>query len=116
MKTIYYYYYLFYTKKIKDNEPYATTVFALSMSEGFIVNFVLNVLIIHSYCLALNKWIMIMIQLLIIILNYLYFNKSKRAKKIIKEKPMFFSNHKLSIVLTSLFFITTPIARICRQR
>lgn len=107
MKTIYYYYYLFYSKIIKDDEPYATTSFTLSMSEGFFVNFILNILIIDFYCFALNKWAMISIQLLIIFINYFYFNKSKRAKEIVQEKPMFYFNHKLSIVLSSLFFIFT---------
>ncbi|MDN3675581.1 hypothetical protein QWY99_21345 [Flavobacterium branchiarum] len=107
MKTIYYYYYLFYIKISKDDEPYATTVFALSMSEGFVINFILNIISIHQYCYLIDKWIMIIVQLVVLIINYLFFNKSGKAIEITKEKPMFFFNHKLSVITTLLFFIIT---------
>lgn len=107
MQTIFFYYYLFYTKVIKDDEPYATTVFALSMSEGFLINFLIQFLFAYFYCILLNIWIMVVVQLLIILINYLYFNKSGRVKKIVKLKPMFFLNHNLSIILTVLFFVIT---------
>jgi hypothetical protein len=107
MKTIFFYYYLFYTKVIIDDEPYATTVFVLSVSEGFLINFLIQFLSANFYCESLSLWTMILVQLLIILINYLYFNKSGRAKKIVKLKPMFFSNHMLSIILTVLFFVVT---------
>lgn len=107
MNVIYYYYFLFYTKILKEDEPYATTVFALSVSQGFVVNVIINLIIINKFCISLNEWIMIMFQLIILLLNYLYFNKSKLARKIIKQKPMFFGHNLLSIIITILFFIVT---------
>jgi hypothetical protein len=39
------------------------------------------------------------------ILTFKYFRKDNRVQKIIDRKPMFFNNHKLSIVLTILFVV-----------
>ncbi len=105
MKTLFYYYYLFNKKIIKDDEPFATTVFTLSLSQGFIVTFFLNLFFTHFYCFSLSKWPMIFVQFIILIINYLYFNKSGKSREIVKQKPLFFSSHRLSVILTMLFFL-----------
>lgn len=104
MDVIYYYCYLFYTKIIKDNEPYATTVWALGFSEGFFASIILNIVSIHFWCFSLDKWKMIGIGIMFLLGNYFYFNKSGKAKKIVKIKPMFCNNHRISIILTIIFF------------
>lgn len=107
MNLLYYYYFLFYTKVLPDNEPHATTVFTLSLSESFIVNGVLDILLAYLFCFSLNKWSMIIISLLIMGINYLLYSRSGKAKKIIKLKPKVFNSNKLSIVIVILFFVIT---------
>lgn len=105
MDVIYFYSFLFYTKIIKDDEPHATTVWVLGFAEGFFASVVLDIFSIRFCCISLNKWIMISIGAIFVFANYLYFNRSGRSKKIVKAKPMFYSNHRISILLTSIFFI-----------
>lgn len=107
MKVLYYYYYLFYTKILPDDEPHATTVFTLSASEGFLINGILQISLARFFCIPVNKWPMIGVLVLLIFINYLYYHRTDKAKEIVKNKPMFYSNHKLSIALTLLFFIIT---------
>lgn len=104
MDIIYYYCYLFYTRIIKDNEPYAATAWALGFIEGFFASVILNIVSIHFLCFSLGKWRMIGIGIMFLLGNYFYFNKSGRAKKIVKNKPVFYNNRRISIILTSIFF------------
>lgn len=90
-----------------DNQPHATVIFTLSFSTSLLVNGIINIGLAHLINLALNKYIMLGIFIIIIFINYIVFYRAGRAKKIVKEKPMFFNNHKLSIVLTLLYFLFT---------
>ncbi|KRD11547.1 hypothetical protein ASE21_07515 [Flavobacterium sp. Root901] len=105
MDVIYYYYYLFYKKIIKDSEPHLLTIIALSATEGFFLNIILEIILIFYKCTQTNGIIWMGIICLANLFNYFYFYKSKRAIKIVKEKPKFFSSNKISILLTFLFFI-----------
>lgn len=107
MDVIYYYYYLFYKKILKDDEPHLLTTMALSASEGFTINVILEIFFTYFFCLSIGKWIMLLNITLFNLINYLYFHKSNRANRIVKEKPMFFNNHKLTIFIVVLFFIIT---------
>ena len=105
MDVIYYYCFLFYKNIVKDDEPYATTVWILGFGEGFFLSAISDIISTKIFCYDLIKYSMLPIIGMTLLFNYFYFNKPGRAKKIIEEKPVFFSNHKISIVLTSLFFI-----------
>ncbi len=107
MKILFYYYYLFYTRILPDDQPYATTVFTLSVSESFFINNLILFFFAHFFCINIGKWTMIGITMLIILTNYLYFYRSGRMKEIVKTKPKFFNNHFISIIITILFFIIT---------
>lgn len=107
MDVIYYYYFLFYSKILKDDEPHLLTTMALSASFGFSLSSVFDILFIRFFCYETNKWFMISIIVFSNLISYLYFHKTKRALKLIQQKPKFFSNHKLSVILVLLFFITT---------
>jgi hypothetical protein len=106
MDVIYYYCFLFYTRILKDDSPHTTTVWALGFAEGFFANVILYSFLIYYFGITtLNTWIMMFFVAIFVLANHLYFKKSGRAKKIVKEKPMFYSSQKISIIITSVFFI-----------
>lgn len=105
MNILYYYYFLFYTRVLSDSEPHPTTIFTLSLSESFLINGVIQILFAHSFCIALSKWYMITILVLIIGVNYLIYTKSGKDKKIIKMKPKIFNSNILSAFVVFVFFV-----------
>jgi len=105
MDVIYNYFFQFYQKILKDDEPHLLTILALSACEGFFINIIIEILLINYYCIETNSFIWMGIIVLLNFLNYLYFYKSGKAKIIVKNKPMFFSNNNISILLTILFFV-----------
>ena len=105
MKTIYYYYYLFYSKKLNENSPHRTTLLSLSACEGFLISGIIQLFFAHFYCVSIGKWVMLSICVIMILLNYLYFDKSGLAKEIIKIKPLLLKSPKISVVMTILFFM-----------
>jgi uncharacterized membrane protein len=107
IKVFYYYYFLFYSRVLKDNEPHLLTTLALSASEGFLINGILQISLARFFCISIDKWPMIGILVLLIGANYLYYHRTGKAKEIVKTKPMFYSNRELSVTLTLLFFIVT---------
>jgi len=107
MDVLYYYYFLFYAKVLKDDEPHLLTIMALSASQGFALSVSLSLFLLKFFCLEMNKLLLFLPICLFLLFNYLHFYKSGRSRKIVKEKPMFFSSHKLSVALTLLFFIAT---------
>jgi len=107
MNVLYYYYYLFYSKILRDNEPHLLTTLALSFSISLPFNVISDILLKRYYCITIGKWPMLGALLFILGINYLYFHRTGKAKEIVKTKPMFYSNHRLSILITILFFIIT---------
>ncbi|SFA59647.1 hypothetical protein SAMN04488511_12313 [Pedobacter suwonensis] len=105
MKILYYYYYLFYTKILPDDQPHSTVVFCLSLMESFIINGLLNIVSILLFCYNISKWPMIGILIAIIIANYQIYYKSKRMELIIDEKPKLFNSNVASVVFSLFFFL-----------
>ncbi len=103
----YYYYYLFYKKILKDNEPHLLATLVLAFSFSLLIIGIVNVSIAYFFRIALEHYIMFIINLIMIFILYLFLHKSGKAKNIEKEEPMFFNNHKLSMFLVFLFFIAT---------
>lgn len=105
--TLYYHYYLFYSKITKDNEPYATTIFSLSASESFLVNGIIDFIAVKLFCYRIDKLWMLLIFLIILITNYLVYNRSGRARKIVGKRPLLMNNYRISVGFTILFFVLT---------
>ncbi len=105
MSILYYYYYLFYTKILPDDQPHSTVVFCLSLMESFVINGFLNIVSILLFCYSISKWAMIGILIAIIIVNYLYYYKSRKMERIIVEKPKLFNSNNASVVLSVVFFL-----------
>jgi uncharacterized membrane protein len=103
---LYYYYYYFYTKIIPDNEPHATTIFTLSVSKTFFVWYGSDFLGALFFCrVFFIKWQVILLFIFILSLNYYYFIKIKKAKEIIKTKPILFRSKVIPVVFTLFFFL-----------
>lgn len=107
INVFYYYYFLFYSKVLKDNEPHLLTTLALSASEGFLINGILDILLTRFFCISIDKWPMLGVLAMLIFANYIYYHRTGKAKELVNNKPMFFSSHKLSLALTLLFFVVT---------
>ncbi len=108
MDVLYYYYYLFYTRVLPDDEPHATVIFTLSFSEALLVNYTVDFIAVHLLCkYLLSKWSMIAILLLIIGINYLIYHRTGKNKEVVERKPRFFGSNTASIIITLLFFVIT---------
>jgi hypothetical protein len=105
IKTLYYYYYLFYKKMLKDTEPHMLATLVLAFSFSLFLIGIINVTMAYFIKTTLDHFVMIGINLLMILILYLTLHKTEKA--IVKEKPMFFNSHMLSILITFLFFLTT---------
>lgn len=112
LNALYYYYYLIYTKIIPDDEPHATVIFTLSVSEMMILNFLLEFYLIKVHCVSLSMWFSVGILIIISFFNIIYYGLSKRGKAIVKIKPQFFNSHILSVIITALIFIAAIICMI----
>lgn len=105
MSILYYYYYLFYTKVLPDDQPHSTVVFCISLMESFIINGLLNIASILLFCYNISKWPMIGVLIAIIISNYQIYYRSKRMERIIDEKPKLFNSNIASVVFSLFFFL-----------
>lgn len=100
----YYYYYLFYTKVLPDNQPHSTVIFTLSFTLSLIINCIVNVALAYVLNVSLRKWEMIGIFAFITLLMYLAYYRNGKGKRIVKEEPKLFKSNGVSIVLTALLF------------
>ena len=107
MNLLYYNYFLFYKKTIKDPEPHFATIIALSFSEGLLINGMADIIALKWFCYEIKVWMQFTVILLIIFCNFLLYHISGRAKEIIKEHPTIFNNKAISIFITWLFFLIT---------
>ena len=107
-RVIYYYYFLFYSKVLKDDEPHLLTTLALSASGGFFMMYLIDTIWVHLFCeFLLGQWGMLTVIGSMILINFLIFHRTGKAKKVIKEKPKFYNSNSVSIVITLLFFLFT---------
>jgi hypothetical protein len=107
IKVLYYYYYLFYKNVLKDNEPHLLTTLALSFSLSLLINGILNIIFAHLLSFAFSRWEMFGLLALILLIFYVTLHRTGKAQKIVDEQPKFFNSHKLSIVITIIFFLIT---------
>jgi hypothetical protein len=106
MDVLYYYYYLFYTKVLPDNEPHATVVFTLSFSESLLVNFFIDFVGVHLTCgFVSSKWSMIGVFIIIGVINYLVYFRTNRREDVLTRKPKFLQSNRASIALTAIFVL-----------
>lgn len=102
---LYYYYYLFYKKIWRDNDPHLTTVLSLGFIFSIIINGIIDLMIVFAFGVFLNKYQKIAIALSAIIIMYIIFIKNKRGVYIVKGESQLIYNHLISIVI-SISFLT----------
>ena len=107
MSVLYYYYFLFYQKILKDDQPHLLTILALSASEGFLLNGIIDIIALKFFCLDVNKWIMLGLLICILGINIFIFYKKGKGAEIVKQKPRIFGNNYLSMAISIIFFIIT---------
>lgn len=108
MNVIYYYYFLFYSKVFKEDEPHLTARLVLSFCQSLFINgLIADTIALHFFCYEISKWIMISVLACILLFNYFYYSKSGRDKIIVKEKPVFFGSQRVSILISIIFFVVT---------
>lgn len=100
-KALYYCYYLFYTRVIPDDEPHATTLYTLSVTETIYFVVIAELFYINFYCKIIPLWGLGLILGTVILKNYIYFFKINDKEQIIKAKK-----RPLSILIALVFFLT----------
>jgi hypothetical protein len=101
----FYYFYLYYTKPIfGESETVSSIIFAMAVTFSMpVLSLSLSLSSLLHYDIGYLSHLLTIIP--VCILTFKYFRKDNRVQKIIDRKPMFFNNHKLSIVLTILFVV-----------
>ena len=107
MINVFYYYYLFYTKVLPDNQPHSTVIFTLSFSLSLLVNGLLSIISAYVANYNMSNYVMVGIFIAILILNYFVFYRTGKGKQLVKQKPKLFNSQLLSILFTLIFFLTT---------
>lgn len=105
---LYYYFYLFYDRVLPGGrfDIHFNVCSAISICFAFIPAFLLKVIILKITCKQMN----LILWVVPFAISYYFFNKyynTKRVKKILKNKPKFFNNHKLTIYIAVFFFLFT---------
>jgi hypothetical protein len=104
---IYYGYYLFYQKILKDNEPHLLATMAMGSSISFPMVTLVNYFSLLNNCEYLGKLQMFSIAIIILALVSLYFHGTGRAIRIVdKWKVYTVARAKLNIVSWSFFLFT----------
>jgi len=106
MDILFYYHYLFYKKSRVETQPVATTIFILSLLLTW--DIFIPLVLFFIVCLHINilkMWIYISLFACVAFVMYMYFLKSKRYLKIIKQKPMLHNSNSLSIIFAIGFNI-----------
>lgn len=110
LKVFYYYYYLFYSKLLVQSEPHFVTVLVLSAVEGLLVNYLLDFFIVYQFRAVPSViWHNLFVVCVLLVANFNYYERKGNGMAIVKEKPMYFNNHRLSIAIVlviTLFIIS----------
>lgn len=104
---IYFHYYLFYKKVLKDPEPFFATILALGFSQSLLINAAIDAISLKWFCHEIHVGIQFAILILVVYVNYLFYQKTGRVKEIISKKPLIGGSKRASVVITVLFFLIT---------
>ncbi len=101
--SIYYCYYLFYTKG-NDIEPEWTAKFALSAVEACYIIAIVEILFAYLFCRELPIYIVFSIIAVVYAINHFIYLTPSKEKQIIKAKLLLYNNKTFTIIFSLLFF------------
>ncbi len=102
---IYYQTFLFYSKRLKEEDPHFTTTWGVGVAFAFIITFPLFTIIQSVLCIKIKTLIMFLIAMLITFLLFMYFKNDNKREIIIKNKPLFRNSKNLSKIIAIGYFI-----------
>lgn len=105
LNVLYYNYFLFYKKIIKDPEPHLATVLSLSFSQSLFINAAIETISLKWFCYRFEIWVQLAVLGLVIYANYHVYHRKGKAKQVIEGKPTLANSKSLSIAITWLFFL-----------
>lgn len=101
---IYYYFYIFYSKKMIQRDPYFVTILAISGSQVFIVITFFRLIYIHFLCEQPGRYYTIGIWGIILFTNF-YLITRTRSDEILQAKPNLFNSRSFSVFCAVVFFL-----------
>ena len=107
-KVIYYQFFLFYSKRLGQNDPHYYSLIAMSGAEAFILMNLMDLSYILLTCEQYHYVINISIWVIIIWINFTYFSETKSIQ-IMKDAKNFSENPKLGMFIALTFFSFTLV-------
>jgi hypothetical protein len=78
---------------------------ALSASEGFLLDGLIDIIALKLFCYDVSKWIMLGILGIILFINFGIFYNTGKGSEIVKQKPSLLGSRKISIFFVLTFFL-----------
>jgi len=104
---LYYQIFLYNSRIIKESDPHLRSCFIMSLSEGFILNGILDFISLKYYCFRIDFRIYFGITVIIFIINAIYFLLYKKGMQIVDDKPLYFNSKRVSSICAFFFFFVS---------
>jgi len=105
--SVYYHYFIFYSKVLRDPDPKIASILSLSFNQAIVINGILDISFLKLFCFQIAVWFQFTLSMAIAYINYLRYNKSNIGKEFVNQSPRTIKISKLSLALTILFFLIT---------
>ena len=110
IRVLYYYFYLFYKKILKEDDPHLTTVLALSFLFFLYAFGFIDMLLSITFHIRISMFINICLLIIIAIIMHIIFLFNKKGEYIVKkEKPMIYNNTISKIITITIFILSLLI-------
>ncbi len=106
---IYYQTYLFYSRKLNEEDPHFTTTWGVGIAFSFIIIFSLIGIKDIFICLKIKTIYLFIFSMLIYSIFYYYFTYNKRRERIVKDKPLY-RNSVFKSKIVAIFYFGIAIA------
>ncbi|MCE1189780.1 MAG: hypothetical protein LWX56_11645 [Ignavibacteria bacterium] len=107
---LYYYLYYFYNNVRKENQPNSFTIISMSIHEGFATLAVLDLYFVYVFRVSIiSNWFGMPLIALYIAINYFYFWRSGRAKKLVHGSAPIYRNKSITRLIVILSFFSASV-------
>ena len=101
-------YYLFYLKKLKDEEPHARTIWFLGIFFSYWVFCAIDLFLLFFFLYSISLEFALAICFLGVLLFYWIYSKNGRGKFVVEERKLLIrGSFCLSVIWAILFFVIT---------